>query len=147
VLDCGSSRTLTLPRITPEMTLAAVRAANRENLGIFIIDDPTRIDEAAVDAQMENVRRTRFKIGEIPFSDTLLRALPEVTARLVAVWGARDVFPASSPELRRATLAAHHPEVDFRVIEGAGHWVNWEAADVVNTLLLDVLGAGTPARA
>jgi len=146
-LALGAAPTRQLVRITPEMTLAETRAAHRENLEILMIADPTRIDEAAVDAQMENVRRARFKIGEIPFSDALLRALPRITARLVAVWGARDVFPASSPERRRATLAAHHPEVDFRVIEGAGHWVNWEEADVVNTMLLDVLGAGTPARA
>src|SRR5262245_1280334 len=146
-LALGAAPTRQLARITPEMTLAEARAAHRENLEILMIADPAQIDEAAVDAQMENVRRTRFKIGAIPFSDALLRALPDVSARLVAVWGSRDVFPASPPELRRATLAAHHPDVDFRVIDGAGHWVNWEAADVVNAMLLDVLGAGTPARA
>src|SRR5207249_3202346 len=72
---------------------------------------------------------------------------PPVSARLVAAWSARAVFPASPPDLRHATLAAHHPEVDFRLIDGAGHWANWEAADAVNAMLLDVLGAGTPARA
>ena len=76
----------------------------------------------------------------------LLRALPNVSARLVALWGGRDAFPSSTPEERRSTLAASHPELDFRVIENAGHWVNWEAANVVNPILLDVLGAAAPAR-
>ena len=146
-LALGAAPTRQLARVTPNMTLADARAAHRENLEILMIADPAQIDEAAVDVQMENVRRTRFKIGAIPFSDALVRALPRISARLVAVWGARDVFPASPPELRHATLAAHHPEVDFRLIDGAGHWANWEAADAVNAMLLDVLGAGTPARA
>src|SRR5207245_9942364 len=98
-------------------------------------------------ARREPVTRTRFRLGSIPVSDAPLPALPRISARLVAVWGARDVSPASPPELRHATLAAHHPEVDFRLIDGAGHWANWEAADAVNAMLLDVLGAGTPARA
>src|SRR5262249_60156815 len=89
-LALGAAPTRRLARITPEMTLAEARTAHRENLEILMIADPARIDEAAVDAQMENVRRTRFKIGEIPFSDALVRALPRITARLVAVWGARD---------------------------------------------------------
>ena len=146
-LALGAAPTRQLARVTPNLTLAEARAAHRENLEILMIADPAQIDEAAVDVQMENVRRTRFKIGAIPFSDALVRALPRISARLVAVWGARDVFPASPPELRHATLAAHHPEVDFRLIDGAGHWANWEAADAVNAMLLDVLGAGTPARA
>jgi len=146
-LALGAAPTRPLARVTPDMTLAEARAAHRQNLEILMIADPAQIDEAAVDVQMENVRRTRFKIGTIPFSDALVRALPRISARLVAAWGARDVFPASPPELRHAALAAHHPEVDVRLIDGAGHWANWEAADVVNAMLLDVLGAGTPARA
>ena len=112
-----------------------------------MIAESANVDDEAVDAQMENVRRTRFKIGSIPTSDALLRALPSISAHLVAMWGARDAFPSSSLEQRRSTLAAFHPELDFRVVEGAGHWANWEAADVVNAILLDVLGAGAPARA
>ncbi len=38
-------------------------------------------------------------------------------------------------------LAEHHPELDWRVIEGAGHWAIYEAADRVNPILLEVLGA------
>jgi len=145
-LALGATPIPPLARVTSEGTLAEARAAHRENLEILMFADPSKIDEEAVDAQMENVRRTRFKIGNIPMSDALLRALPDVSARLVALWGGRDAFPSSTLEERRSTLAASHPELDFRVIENAGHWVNWEAADVVNPILLDVLGAAAPAR-
>ena len=145
-LALGATPIPPLARVTSEGTLAEARAAHRENLEVLMFADPSKIDEEAVDAQMENVRRTRFKIGNIPMSDALLRALPDVSARLVALWGGRDAFPSSTLEERRSTLAASHPELDFRVIENAGHWVNWEAADVVNPILLDVLGAAAPAR-
>jgi len=146
-LALGAKPIPPLARVTSEGSLAEARAAHRENLEILMIADPTKIDDEAVDAQMENVRRTRFKIGTIPTSDLLLRTLPSISARLVALWGGRDAFPSSSLEQRRSTLAALHPELDFRVVEGAGHWASWEAADVVNAILLDVLGAGAPARA
>ena len=31
------------------------------------------------------------------------------------------------------------PDLDFRVIPGAGHWAIYEAADEVNAVLLDML--------
>jgi pimeloyl-ACP methyl ester carboxylesterase len=62
-----------------------------------------------------------------------------VRARVVGVWGDRDVYAAPYLAERRATLADWHPDVDFRVIEGAGHWANYEAADRVNAVLLETL--------
>jgi len=134
-----------LARVASDMTVAELRTAHRRNLAAVMIADPAKVDDAAVDAQMENVRRARFKIGDIPTSDDLLRALPRVRARVVALWGDRDVFAGTSIERRRAVLRAVDPDVDVRVIAGTGHWANWETADVFNTMLLDVLGVGAPA--
>jgi len=36
-------------------------------------------------------------------------------------------------------LASVQSDLDFRVIDGAGHWVPYEAADRVNAALLDML--------
>jgi len=128
------------------MSLAEIREVHRRNLETVMFADARTIDESAIDAHAENVRRARFKTGAIPGSDALLSALPSVTARLVGIWGSRDAFAVLNLEQRRATLAAFHPQLDFRLIDGGGHWVNWEKADVVNPVLLEVLGAGSPVR-
>ena len=47
-------------------------------------------------------------------------------------------------EESRAVLATADPEIETRVIEPAGHWVNYEEAEPVNALLLDWLAR--PAR-
>jgi 2-hydroxy-6-oxonona-2,4-dienedioate hydrolase len=127
-----------LVRITPEMTADQIADAHRENLGVMMVADRGRIDDLAVLLQIDNVDRARFKSGGIPESDVLWKALPAVTARIGAIWGARDAFVGAGIEERRRLLASRRPDLDFRVIE-AGHWVNYEAADEVNAALVDML--------
>ena len=40
---------------------------------------------------------------------------------------------------RLDVLRRHHPELRVRLIEGAGHWVMYEAADTFNATFLDLL--------
>jgi hypothetical protein len=42
-------------------------------------------------------------------------------------------------EERRRVLASVQPNLDFRVISGAGQWVSYEAADEVNRMLFIIL--------
>src|SRR5262249_20833099 len=116
-----------------------IRRAHQENLRRVMIADPQKVDELAVFVHMENIRRARFKSGNIPISDALLRALPSIKARLVWIGGARDAFVGPYIEDRRRLLASFERDLHFRVIEGAGHWVMFEAAEEVNGALPDVL--------
>ena len=115
-----------------------VRRAHRENLRRLMIADPEKVDDLAVFVQTENLRRARFKSGSIPTSDALLRALPSITARIAGIWGALDVFAGPHVEERQRLLASFERDLDFRVIDGAGHWVTYEAADEVNAALHDI---------
>jgi 2-hydroxy-6-oxonona-2,4-dienedioate hydrolase len=133
------ARTPPLVRIDPDMPPDAVRRAHGANLRILMIADPAKVDDLAVMIQMENVRRARFKSGTIPDSDVLLRALPLVQARLIAMWGSRDAFVGPTLEERHRVLASARPGVAFRVIDGAGHWAPYESADEVNRVLLETL--------
>jgi pimeloyl-ACP methyl ester carboxylesterase len=121
------------------MTPAEVALVHRDNLAALMFADPARVDDLAVHVQLDNVRRARFRVGDIPDSDVLLRALPGVRARLVGVWGERDPYAAPHLDARRATLARFAPDLDFHLLEGAGHWTAYEAADRVNAILLDTL--------
>lgn len=132
----------TLNPITPDMTPAQIVDVHRQNLGMLMIADARRIDDLAVFVQMDNLRRARFKSGTIPTSDVLLKALPAIRARIAGIWAARDAFSGSRAERvdeHRRTLATVQPDLDFRVIPDAGHWIPFEAPDAVNAALLDML--------
>jgi 2-hydroxy-6-oxonona-2,4-dienedioate hydrolase len=136
-----------LRRVTGDMTPEMVREAHRHNLRTLMLARPPSADDLAVHAQMEGLRRARFKSGSIPASDMLLRALPAVTARIAGIWGARDAFAVPYLDHRRRVLAAFAPDLDFRVIPDAGHWVPYEAPEAVNAALLEILGAEEPPAA
>ena len=102
--------------------------------------DARKIDELAVWLQIENLRRSRFKSAGIPLSDVLLKALPAIQARIGAIWAEHDAFVGGQIEVRERLLRSFQPDLDFRVIPGAGHWVTYEAADAVNAALLAMTG-------
>jgi len=72
------------------------------------------------------------------------RALPRVHARLAGIWGGHDAFTGHHVAESQQVLAGFDPDFEARVIEPAGHWVNYEAADQVNALLTEWLAR--PAR-
>jgi pimeloyl-ACP methyl ester carboxylesterase len=105
-----------------------------------MLADPAAADDLAVHLQAENLRRARFRSGTIPTSDVLLRALPAVRARLAVVFGERDAFAVPYLDERRATFERLQPGLEFRVVPGAGHWVIYEAAGVIDRALGELLG-------
>ena len=58
------------------------------------------------------------------------------------IWGERDAFGGPHLGEYRRVLASVQQDLDFRVIDGAGHWVTYEAADQVTAALLDLLEGG-----
>src|SRR5260370_1085220 len=64
-------------------------------------------------------------------------------APVAGVWGARDAFTSPPLEESRRVLVAADPRFDMRVIDGAGHWVNYEAAEEVNALRSEMLARRT----
>jgi pimeloyl-ACP methyl ester carboxylesterase len=129
-----------LRRIHAGMADAEVDETHRENLRAVMLAAPGRADDVAVCLHAENVGRARFRSGGIPESDTLLRALPGVRACISGIWGERDAFALPHLDERRRVLARFQPDLDFRVVPGAGHWVPYEAPDEVNRMLLEMLG-------
>ena len=77
--------------------------------------------------------------GAFPAPTRLVRALPLVTARLDGIWGGRDATAYPHLDERANTLRSFQPEARFEIIEGAGHWVQYEAADRFNPLLAEIV--------
>ncbi len=122
---------------------AAQREAHRENLAILMIADPANIDEFTVDLQVRNAARARTKSRPLSRNPTLLKALPRIKARLSGIWGERDITARGILEETRKLLQSFQPTARFTVIPEAGHWVQYEAAQAFNAVLLDHLCSGS----
>jgi 2-hydroxy-6-oxonona-2,4-dienedioate hydrolase len=121
---------------------AGRRAVHRENLAILMIADPTRIDDLAIHLQAENAARGRVNSPAIAMTDTLAQRLPHVRGRLAGIWGERDAAAMEDLPARARLLRGIQPRAPFVVIADAGHWVQYEAADAFNAVLLELLAAG-----
>lgn len=128
------------PKERAGMTEAERRAVHRRTLEILMFADPSAIDDLAVDIQAANVARTRLRTRHFAGSDDIARGLAEVRVPLKSIWGARDILAHPSFDAVRNILSRHHPELDFRTVSGAGHWVMYERGDDFATELIDVLG-------
>jgi 2-hydroxy-6-oxonona-2,4-dienedioate hydrolase len=127
-----------LERVPDGAAEGEVLAVARHNLGVLMIADRAKIDELAVYIQSQNAPRGRVKSRRFSRADTLARALPLVKARLDGIWGERDATAYPHVEDRARALRAVQPGARFEIIPGAGHWVQYEAAERFNPLLAEI---------
>jgi pimeloyl-ACP methyl ester carboxylesterase len=134
-----------LRRLPEAASEAEAFAVARHNLAALMIADGSKIDELAVYIQAQNAPRGRVKSRRFSRADTLARVLPLIKARIDGIWGERDATAYPHLDDRAHALRDIQPDARFEVIPGAGHWVQYEAADRFNPLLADIAGRGTAA--
>jgi len=119
------------------------RAVHRKNLGTTMISDASHVDELAVYIHAQSTERAQPVSAPISLGASLQACLPQVAANFAGIWGAQD--PASSPYMaeRIALLHGLQPHAPIVVIDGASHWVQYEAAERFNDVLLEVLAEST----
>jgi len=136
-----------LQRVPTEAAAEEALAVHRHNLGALMIADPTKIDELAVYIQSQNAPRGRVRSRRFSRADTLARALPLVRVPLDGIWGERDANAYPHLDERARVLRSFQPGARFEVIAGAGHWVQYEAADRFNSVLAEIAGSlSSPCR-
>jgi 2-hydroxy-6-oxonona-2,4-dienedioate hydrolase len=128
-----------LERQKPGGTVEELLAIARHNLGVLMIADKAKIDDLATYIQYLNAPRGRVRSRRFSRTDTLLQALPRVTARLSGIWGGRDAGAYPYLGERQRVLNDIQPGLRFEIIPGAGHWVAYEAADEFNPLLAEIV--------
>ena len=114
---------------------------HRSNLAALMLFHPASITELALRLHVANVVRDRMKERSLSRTDVLARSLASVQCPVHAIYGREDALyrgrlDALEPVLRQAP--------GFRaltLIEGAGHWVQFERADAFNEVLLAALNA------
>lgn len=121
------------------------RAAMKANLLGLMLHHPETVDDLAMHLLIANAAKARFKkIGELVVPDKLLTVLPELKMPIDALWGEFD-RPHPFAHEQEEVLRRYQPDMDFRVIEGAGHWAMYERPEAFNRALLAMLAA--PVRA
>jgi pimeloyl-ACP methyl ester carboxylesterase len=133
-------RSRPLRRMAQGMSEAERREVHRHNLGALMFHDPRNVDDGAVRLHEANIARSRLRIGGWPDSDALLRGLARSRVPVHAFWGEFDAFAYPHVRERGDAVRDLRPDADVRVVRGAGHWVQYEAADAVNAMLLEILG-------
>jgi pimeloyl-ACP methyl ester carboxylesterase len=111
------------------------KEAHRFNLlGLMLHKD---VDELAIEVQESNVFRSRLDAIGLVLPDKLAAILPRVRAPYDAIWGEYD--RPHPPEPQEPVLRQIQPNMNFRVIADAGHWVMYERPDAFNQALLEML--------
>jgi pimeloyl-ACP methyl ester carboxylesterase len=114
------------------------RAVLRANLLSLMLHDPASVDALALHLQAANGRRARIQAEKLVLPDKLLLILPRVSVQLDAIWGEHD-NPHPDPAAQEGVFRRFQPDLDFRVIPGAGHWTMYERPAAFNRAGLDLL--------
>ena len=126
-------------KIHPEMERNDLRDAARNNMAWLMLAEPDNVGELAIHIQLTNSLRARTLSRPISATLRLLEALPNMLGPVNAIWGSLDRTVAGAFEQRVEMLREERPEARIEVLEGAGHWTQYEAADRYNALLVEMI--------
>jgi pimeloyl-ACP methyl ester carboxylesterase len=118
---------------------AALADAMRHNLAIHMLHDPARVDALALRVHTDACLQTRFRSRPISLAGGLREALAAFHGPLLLVWGEHDVTVV--PDAAAQALCAARADCHAVVVPEAGHWVQYEAADAVDAMLLEWFGS------
>jgi pimeloyl-ACP methyl ester carboxylesterase len=113
---------------------AGRKAANRANLLALMLHCPESVDDLALHIQATGA--SKAKINPVPYvlPDMLLKALPQVTAQIDAIWGEHDQ-PHPNPAAQAQVLRTFQAEIEIKLVPDAGHWAMYENPEAFNTVL------------
>ena len=118
---------------------AKFREVMHHNLLVLMLKHPESVDDETLDMQHANVIRTRFNSRRLSHRPDLLGHLANTTCKVQMIWGEHDPTAHPSVDGRAEKCRAVKPDLRVDLVEDAGHWTQYEAADEVNRLLLDFL--------
>ena len=121
----------------------AQEAVHRHNLMALMLHAPDALDDLALHLHTANVHRDRMPRRRLSSTDIVARVLPQVSARVSAIWGEHDaLYRGRLSELAQAMPNMARSWGHWAVVPGAGHWVQYEAAAAFNATLLAMLPLG-----
>ena len=127
---------------TPEMTALQSQNIHTNNLRLLMFAPLSEIDALSLYIHQTNVSRGRIKSRRMSTTDALVKALPNIKARIGGIWGELDSTGGGINAIyeRANIFRQHQPEAPFDIIDDAGHWVMYEQAHIFTKILLRQLG-------
>lgn len=120
---------------------AAVLAAHRSNLATLMLYRDEAIDELALAIQSSNVPRDRMHRRKLAMTDIVLQTLPKLSCPVDAIYGQEDALYRGMQEQLKPLLARAPKFGELVMVPGAGHWVQYEAAEATDAALLRLLAS------
>lgn len=118
-------------------------AAMHSNMQVMMIADPERIDDLALHIYASDLGTQRLKPihmkDKVPLYKELQSVPPQV--RVTGISGREDQVFAHIMHEQEESLAKLRPGAGYHTVDGASHWVMYEAADGFNEKLLAVLAS------
>ena len=88
------------------------------------------MDDLALHLHTANVQRDRMPLRRLSSTNIVARTLPQLSARVSAIFGEHDaLYRGRLSELADAMPKMARHWGHWLVVPGAGHWVQYEAAD------------------
>jgi pimeloyl-ACP methyl ester carboxylesterase len=115
-----------------------IDAVHRHNLATLMLADTRNVDELALFIHKDNTRRARFAVRYVDQGAPALDRLKIARTPVAVIWGALD---AARPNIDhyRQLFNELQPGLPFHVIEGAGHWLMYDAPARCNALIRTLL--------
>ena len=124
---------------TPE----AQAQVHRHNLMALMLQTSEALDGLALDLHTANVQRDRMPRRRLSSTDIVAQALPKLQVPVSAIYGEHDaLYRGRLPELQAAMPIWASSWGSWHTVPGAGHWVQYEAADDFNQALRATLAQG-----
>ena len=121
---------------TPEQQ----NAVHRHNLMALMFREETSLDDLALSLHAANVARDRMPRRRLSSTPIVAEGLPRVRARVSAIYGEHDaLYQGRLAEVQQALPRWVTHWGQWHTVAGAGHWVQYEAADAFNIALLQTL--------
>ncbi|MCC6534369.1 MAG: alpha/beta hydrolase [Burkholderiales bacterium] len=136
----AAGRKLELRKLpTQPASEAERREVLRHNLMLTMFAEPESADQVAIDLQRDNVARARYDSRRFSLTTNTIDALEHVDAPTLAVFAERDNLAWPSVHPRIESCRRVKPDIRIEVAPGCGHWIPYEAAPLVNRLLIEFL--------
>ena len=115
-------------------------AVHRNNLAALMLHDPQQIEGLALGLHVDNRRYDRMPRRRLSGTDILARSLQRVACPVHAIYGRHDVlYREYIHQLDDAYAMAAHDFRGMTLIDGAGHWVQFEQPHAFDAALLAAL--------
>jgi pimeloyl-ACP methyl ester carboxylesterase len=117
-------------------------AAHRHNLGALMLSTPERIDALAMHLYTRDLLRARVNSARSSRAEPLKQQLESLRMPIHGIWGRLDITARGKFDEIRAILRSACASAQLKIIDDAGHWVQYEQPAPFDAALRGLLAGG-----